>query len=734
MNIELVEEVGRNIHAKSSTRQYINNNIKLIVWLYDNGMVEFLKDEVTSAFDQLNLEEARAFLLNMLRNRKPVCSFTEDFTPDLFISFLGTLKNRQGLPVTKGTLGNYRSALMDLFRINGFNIDPTWRADLSIKLRGLKRMNVNVLNSTSTIRPGSGKEPIPIDVYRKYNIELLKRGGKEDIFAKFFGILAWNLMSRSVNICKIRFNEFFWTDDALKIVFVQMKNDQLGDRAYPRHIYANPIEPHICPILGMGLYFLTLSFIDQDGYALFDGNKQYNRFRERLVEIFKWPEIQSQITISGMDINDLGTHSFRKGALSFSASGSTTGPPSHALRIRAGWTGVGVDHLYIRYEAAGDQVVGRLAAGLDINSTDFISLPPRFDMPSQLQATKVKQTVKEVFPGLPEVLLGAAIHGLASILYHEEFLKQNVPASSPIFMNPLFLNTQLKEKVKDMLISGPKKGSSDISPSGVPPHVLLLKKLDELKRKTEGLTNKASAVEERLNSLGKEVTNDLQQFLSEQEFNSQPFGIATLQQAISCLSDKIERLRHAEKGPVFEDTGEQHDVSSINSSMPVQEPTTTVTEEMPSNWPFLNPSLISTFQFPKCTSLSLWQMYHFGNQHLNHGPYRFLRAQLWEKDDPRRDPCHRMHNLIRFYESLLEAIYKHEGRHSTFSFTKLKDVETGYQKIVAFINLPTYTPKGTKRRKGTLQWNTEERLWRQNSELKVRKQQLMEAVNTILNA
>ena len=40
-----------------------------------------------------------------------------------------------------------------------------------------------------------------------------------------------------------------WRGDAMCIYFAHMKNDQLGDRPRdPRHIYANPIIPEVCPI------------------------------------------------------------------------------------------------------------------------------------------------------------------------------------------------------------------------------------------------------------------------------------------------------------------------------------------------------------------------------------------------------------------------------------------------------------------------------------------------------
>ncbi len=58
----------------------------------------------------------------------------------------------------------------------------------------------------------------------------------------------------------------------------------------------------------------------------------------------------------GYTAGDLGSHSTRKGAASFVSSGSTACPSGSAVTLRAGWSLVGVQDCYIRYEAAGDQV------------------------------------------------------------------------------------------------------------------------------------------------------------------------------------------------------------------------------------------------------------------------------------------------------------------------------------------------------------------------------------------
>ena len=54
-----------------------------------------------------------------------------------------------------------------------------------------------------------------------------------------------------------------WDKDALTVAFAHQKNNQQGDRPRdPRHIYANPLNPSICPILLLGIYWLVTGFDD----------------------------------------------------------------------------------------------------------------------------------------------------------------------------------------------------------------------------------------------------------------------------------------------------------------------------------------------------------------------------------------------------------------------------------------------------------------------------------------
>jgi hypothetical protein len=73
------------------------------------------------------------------------------------------------------------------------------------------------------------------------------------IWSLFFFDNMLNLMCRSSNVSVSALHIWEWEEDALKIYFAHMKNDQGGDQPRdPRHVYANPKMPEICPITALG--------------------------------------------------------------------------------------------------------------------------------------------------------------------------------------------------------------------------------------------------------------------------------------------------------------------------------------------------------------------------------------------------------------------------------------------------------------------------------------------------
>ena len=137
---------------------------------------------------------------------------------------------------------------------------------------------------------------------------------------------------------------------------------------------------------------------------------------------------------SGVPFEDIGTHSYRKGSATYTASGSTAAPPIIAICLRAGWKLGGVLNTYLSLESASDRFVGRVCALLPQVSKGFCVLPPRF--PTRM-ATEDRALVGVAMRAMfgqyhkfGNNFSSVLRHCLASLCFHQEWLFSQ-PRSHP---------------------------------------------------------------------------------------------------------------------------------------------------------------------------------------------------------------------------------------------------------------------------------------------------------------
>ena len=80
------------------------------------------------------------------------------------------------------------------------------------------------------------------------------------------------LLHRSVNMSSACFQHLEIDEDSLTITLPSHKGDHQGKRIIGRHIYANPLQPAVCPILSLGLYFCA--YPEVDATHIFPGGRQ----------------------------------------------------------------------------------------------------------------------------------------------------------------------------------------------------------------------------------------------------------------------------------------------------------------------------------------------------------------------------------------------------------------------------------------------------------------------------
>ncbi|DBA02814.1 TPA: hypothetical protein N0F65_006604 [Lagenidium giganteum] len=293
--------------------------------------------------------------------------------------------------------------------------------ELRAYFRGLKRQ-VASNTAAGNVRCKVGNDPLPFSVHRHRVMQMLASTGRDMIFGRAFMIMSWNLMSRAANTLEIMHDNMEYIEDALRVYFAQMKNDQLGERPRdPRHICANPIYPEVCPLVALGVVWLTYGFSDSD-HRLFAGSRQYNRFSSVFDRALK--QAQPELQRRGIQLEDIGCHSIRNGSASYCSSGSTMCPSSTSVHLKAGWALGGVQDRY-----------RRTAAGLPINKPEFATLPPRFKDSDNVQ---LQDAISTCFPAAPASVTRVVEFTLASVVHHRAFLEANTPPTHPLKSSTLY--------------------------------------------------------------------------------------------------------------------------------------------------------------------------------------------------------------------------------------------------------------------------------------------------------
>jgi hypothetical protein len=325
-------------------------------------------------------------------------------TVKIFMMFLFEMgrKNKVGIGSILGKSGitKYRSALMDLYRDCEVCVCEEFERDLSIKVKGLIRTHATEKERLGG-RLTEGKEPMSFALYKLLSNSFLINGSKDAVFARAFMTLTWNLMCRSINSVFIHRNHISWTGDCMTIQFAHMKSDKEGkESSRKRHIYANPINPAICCPTAIALYMMTHP---QDTEGTLFNKRSYARFSKILAVTAE--NERAAIDRLGVDLDNIGVHSIRKGSATYACSGTTAAPNISFVCIPAGWTMGKVKDVYLQYAEAGDQHVGRVESGLPVLDIRFSSTTPFFkvddgNLPAKgtCTVTGVDEIVKLVFP------------------------------------------------------------------------------------------------------------------------------------------------------------------------------------------------------------------------------------------------------------------------------------------------------------------------------------------------
>ncbi|KAH9105408.1 hypothetical protein AeMF1_018759 [Aphanomyces euteiches] len=205
---------------------------------------DLLSAEFMSLFESVPFSEQDRTSLVKRHLNNPDCprpiQFDRLTAPD-FVTWLITLRRKNGENLSYSALNTHRSGLFNLFRKYGVIMSIELEKELSSHFKGLKRTIAK--GGSDGLEPiNVGKDPLSIDTYQFLAKTLLGGVHIDMVFARTFMIIAWNLMCRAANAFGIKYGHMEWSNDALCIYFAYMKNDQSGDRPRdPRHGYIGSV-------------------------------------------------------------------------------------------------------------------------------------------------------------------------------------------------------------------------------------------------------------------------------------------------------------------------------------------------------------------------------------------------------------------------------------------------------------------------------------------------------------
>jgi hypothetical protein len=228
-----------------------------------------------------------------------------------------------------------------------------------------------------------GDRPLTWALYKYFNRLFLEMGDADGAFAAAFSKLAVNLACCGKSTGQICVKKMKWQDDYIELPFAHSKDSQQADKSIkklPRSLYCNPLE-HDSDVASSLFDYMAHNpdvLANPEG-PLFSGSvdAQAHRFTKIVTRL----KNKRKITIErdyGLEIKDIGVHSWRKGAHRKLNTGSTASPSAAAACIRGGHSLGANRDVNIAQSQASDNFCVRVLAGLPEHDPRFAVAYPDF--------------------------------------------------------------------------------------------------------------------------------------------------------------------------------------------------------------------------------------------------------------------------------------------------------------------------------------------------------------------
>ena len=453
-----------------------------------------------------------------------------------------------------------------------------------------------------------GKVPMTPELFKSMCKWFLEWGNVDAIFAAFFLSLTWNLNCRANNTAKLRFTHLSWEYfDCMHVKFRHTKTEQTGTaKRTKRAIYSNLQEPNVNVVFLFGLYLATAFNEKQDiGSRLFPGSS--DSVAQRFSDLMKTVLVEHEKEVRRMgfpNIDDIGTHSIRKGVSTYLAS-LPGGPPPAALSVRGGWSMGQVKDIYFDHSNGGDEFTGRCACLLNMMDLWFSVSPAFFDS-DKVDPDEIQDLIDLVFPNFRNILPMQKI--LEMCLAALVFFKEVVMELDPNHVGrqiPIFRDTRL---IAHIGVSYATCVNEELTITGVPPHIRQLAELMDIRDKQQTLVEDVT----------KELMEELQKFFDDRSIGASHWTEKRMRELVSdSLSTKMGELQRSLKehvdllaksfGRMTDNVVENNDAGPpMPAADDTEQPQGPVKYKLRPNGHGGFTRLPADFQFPREGPLDLW--------------------------------------------------------------------------------------------------------------------------------
>lgn len=514
----------------------------------------------------------------------------------------------------------------------------TWEGFVSIckELRNDRRIEATGVEIR--VVPRTGETIIPARSARRGKVSWM-----ENIFTHCFETMSWNLMARSHNVGVVTYGCMGWENDCLFVHFAKTKKDHKGKKKHKAHVFANPLQPAVCPILSLAIYVLCTQ--DTRRNQLFTGQKSEGRFSKALKRLLtEIPELKTVIP----NVNDIGTHSNRKGSVSFVLMYVVISVV--AVYLRAGWSLGNTQDRYIHGGPGADQLVGRAVCGLPVNGIEFSTLAPHFKSSAYnfIQRDIRWENIIDNYDKFPVSFKAVLPFLIASIIYHHDYLVSTLEANHPLFHTKVFTSIISINGVQKNLIGHYKNevitgigscADTGMTASGIPPHLAHSYELNLLRQEVRNAKTEILAYVESLPD--KLAAHLLRNF--------------NVNGVVPVTMDHINALRQELLEAIL-NIGRILPLTAIPTA-PTNQSAAIASGFQFFTWPNEMGGRVvpHDFKFPSLPAKQLWNHWHFGDAAKNIRPYSCF---ITRKDDMNGRNAKHNRNFLTKAAALISCILK----------------------------------------------------------------------------